>query len=52
MEYGSLVYVLDEIHHLLKPSGFLIDIHPVAEHSSIEIRQNGKFDLVGQLEDH
>jgi hypothetical protein len=49
MEYGSMVHALEEIHRLLKPSGFLIDIHPVAEHSSIEIHQNGKVDLVGQL---
>jgi len=50
MEYGSMVHALEEIHRLLKPNGFLIDIHPVAEHSSIEIHQNGKIDLVGQME--
>ena len=41
---------LEEIHRLLKPNGFLIDTHPVPEHSSVEIHQNGKIDLVGQLE--
>jgi hypothetical protein len=50
MEYGSMVHALEEIHRLLKPDGKLIDIHPVAEHSSVEIHQNGKIDLVGQLE--
>ncbi|HEU0292187.1 MAG TPA: hypothetical protein VFR47_05595 [Anaerolineales bacterium] len=35
---------------MLKPNGFLIDIHPVAEHSSVEIHQNGKIDMVGQME--
>lgn len=47
-----MVHALEEIHRLLKPNGFLIDIHPVAEHSSIEIHQNGIFDLVGHLEVH
>jgi len=50
MEYGSMVHALETIHKLLKPDGFLIDIHPVAEHSSIELHQNGKIDLIGQLE--
>ncbi|MCI0553974.1 MAG: hypothetical protein L0287_23750 [Anaerolineae bacterium] len=45
-----MVHALEEIHRLLKPNGFLIDIHPVAEHSSVEIHQNGKIDLVSQLE--
>ena len=47
-----MVHALEEIHHLLKPSGFLIDIHPVAEHSSVEIHQYGKIDLVGHLKVH
>ena len=45
-----MVHALEEIHRLLKPDGFLIDIHPIAEHSSIEIHRNGKIDLAGQLE--
>ena len=45
-----MVHALEEIHRLLKPQGFLIDIHPVAEHSSIELHRNGKIDLAGQLE--
>ena len=47
-----MVHALEEIHRLLKPGGFLIDIHPVAEDSSIEIHQNGKIDLVGHLHVH
>jgi hypothetical protein len=49
MEYGGMVHALEEIHRLLKPNGALIDIHPVSEPSSIEIRQAGKVDLVGLL---
>lgn len=45
-----MVHALEQIHRLLKPSGFLIDIHPVAEHSSIEIHRNEKPNLVGKLE--
>jgi len=52
MEYGSMVHALEEIHRLLKPNGFLIDIHPIAEHSQIEIHQNGKIDRVGTLVVH
>lgn len=45
-----MVHALEEIHRLLKPNGFLIDIHPVAEHSSVEIHRNGKIGPVGNLE--
>ena len=44
-----MVHALEEIHRLLKPAGTLIDIHPVAVSSPIEIHQGGKIDLVGQL---
>jgi hypothetical protein len=54
MEYGGMVHALEEIHRLLKSSGTLIDIHPVAESSRIEVHQGGqeqqpKIDLVGYL---
>jgi ubiquinone/menaquinone biosynthesis C-methylase UbiE len=49
MEYGGMVHALEEIHRLLKPTGALIDIHPVAESSPIEIHQSGKIDLVDYL---
>jgi len=44
-----MVHALEEIHRLVKPSGTLIDIHPVAESSPIEIHQGGKIDLAGNL---
>ena len=44
-----MVHALEEIHRLLKPTGTLIDIHPVSESSPIEIHQSGKIDLVGYL---
>ena len=47
-----MVHALEKIHRLLKPDGFLIDIHPVAEYSSIEIHKNGEIDLVGHLKIH
>lgn len=47
-----MVHALEEIHRLLKPNGFLIDIHPIAEHSTVEIHRNGEIELVGHLEVH
>ena len=44
-----MVHALEEIHRLLKPAGVLIDIHPVAEASPIEVHQGGKIDLAGNL---
>lgn len=44
-----MVHALEEIRRLLKPAGTLIDIHPVAVSSPIEIHQGGKIDLVGHL---
>ena len=44
-----MVHALEEIHRLLKPAGTLIDIHPVAVSSLIELHQGGKIDLVGDL---
>ncbi len=49
MAYGGMVHALEEIHRLLKPTGALIDIHPVSESSPIEIHQSGKIDVAGQL---
>jgi hypothetical protein len=49
MEYGGMVHALEEIHRLLKPNGVLIDIHPVAESSPIEIHQGGKINQAGNL---
>ncbi len=47
-----MVHALEEIRRLLKPAGALIDIHPVAESSPIEIHQGGKIDVAGDLSVH
>ena len=44
-----MVHALEEIHRLVKPTGILIDIHPVAEPSPIEIHQGEKIERVGDL---
>ena len=44
-----MVHALEEIRRLLKPTGILIDIHPVAEPSPIEIHQGDKIEPVGDL---
>ena len=44
-----MVHALEEIHRLLRPTGTLIDIHPVAESSPMELHQGEKIDLVGSL---
>ena len=44
-----MVHALEEIRRLLKPTGALIDIHPVAESSPIEIHQGGQINLAGYL---
>ena len=44
-----MVHALEEIHRLVKPTGILIDIHPVAEASPIKIRQGEKIELVRDL---
>src|SRR3990170_5608186 len=42
MEVQGMVHALEEAHRLLTPDGFLIDIHPVPEVPTIEVRQGGK----------
>ncbi len=44
-----MVHALEQIHRLLKPTGVLIDIHPVAASLPIEMHQGGKIDVAGQL---
>ena len=44
-----MVHALEEIHRLVKPTGILIDIHPVAEPSPVEIHQGEKIERVGDL---
>jgi len=42
MEYEGMVHALEEIHLLLKPSGILIDIHPVPEGYFIKVFQGDR----------
>ena len=44
-----MVHALEEIHRLLKPTGALIDIHPVDEPVSMELHRADKIDPVGSL---
>ena len=44
-----MVHALEEIRRLLKPTGILIDIHPVAEPSPIEIHLGEKIERIGDL---
>ena len=37
-----MVHALEEIHRLIKPDGYLIDIHPFAEGSFIEVLREGE----------
>ena len=45
-----MIHALQEIRRLLRPAGTLIDIHPVAEASPVEIHQRGKTYLAGRLD--
>jgi SAM-dependent methyltransferase len=47
MRPEGMVHALEEIHRLLRPSGTLIEIHPVPEPSTIEVRARGEV-LLGE----
>jgi hypothetical protein len=38
MERAGMVHALETIHHLLKPGGILLDIHPTNEPATIDVR--------------
>jgi hypothetical protein len=42
MKHEGMVHALEEIHHLLKPDGNLVDIRPVVEAPLIEVYQGGR----------
>lgn len=42
MNYDGMDHAFEEIRRLLKPAGFLIDIHPIPEGYFIEVNQGGK----------
>ena len=44
-----MVHALEEVRRLLKFTGVMIDMHPVAESLPIEIQQGEKIDLAGRL---
>lgn len=44
-----MVHALEKIARLLKPGGILIDIHPTAEPSAIEVRIGDRLTLAGWL---
>ncbi len=44
-----MVHALKEIRRLLKPTGTLIDIHPAAESSPVEINKEAKTEVAGYL---
>ena len=44
-----MVHALEEIRRLLKPAGVLIDIHPAAVASPIEIQEGVKIEVAGYL---
>ena len=47
-----MVHALEKIHRLLKPTGRLIDIHPVAISPRVEINETGKIKVAGYLSVH
>ena len=47
----GMVHALEILHHLLKPGGLLIDIHPSSEPPSIYIRHPGGDIPVGRLQE-
>jgi hypothetical protein len=49
MDYGGMVHALEEVRRLLKSTGVLIDMHPVAESLPMEIQQGEKIDPAGRL---
>jgi hypothetical protein len=46
-----MVHALEKIHHLLKPDGFLIDIHPSGEPPPVEVRIGERNHLAGWLKE-
>lgn len=49
MAYGGMVHALKGVQRLLKSNGVLVDMHPVAEASPIEIVQGGRIEVAGDL---
>jgi hypothetical protein len=51
MEPESMVHALEQIHDLLKPGGYLIDIHPTGEPVKFIRPLNGREYFMGYLQE-
>lgn len=51
MAAESMVHALEQIHGLLAPDGFLIDIHPYGELVEFIYPLNGRDELLGYLQE-
>jgi hypothetical protein len=47
----GMVHALEIVQGLLKPSGYLVDIHPSGQPPRIELVRNGQRTLVGHLQE-
>jgi len=51
MEPESMVHALEQIHNLLKPEGYLIDIHPNGELVEFMYPKDGKEHFIGYMQE-
>ena len=51
MEHASMVHALREIHRTLKPNGTLIDLRPVEDNWTVEVRSASGRHIAGRLTD-
>jgi len=49
MPQAGMVHALHQIHQLLKPDGFLIDIHPTNELATLEVRVDQQITPAGWI---
>ena len=45
-----MVDALGRIHHLLRPDGVLLDVHPQPENIAVEVWRGGRMDQVGHVD--
>jgi SAM-dependent methyltransferase len=51
MEHESMVHALGEIHRILKPDGFLLDLRPLEDSWSVEVVSGAGWQASGRLSD-
>jgi SAM-dependent methyltransferase len=51
MPQAGMVHALEKIYQLLKPDGYLIDIHPTPEPAAIDVRLGDKVTPAGWLDE-